>query len=285
MMASSEGNADINLQLLKHDKVDVNLQDKDGSTSLMMASFKCYSDIVFKLLKHNKVDVNLQDNHGTTALMMTSLKGHVNIVEQLLKSDEINLNLQDNDGDTALLEASSNGHCNIVVQLLKLHNKVDVNHQNKNGKTALTLATDKGHIDVVRCLQEHAQKQRQIKSLEIRFPALWKGLPLIRLNSPWRTSSTAPQKLSMAYIQHCTTDTLLGTGAFGKVYLGNDSKLSKQFVIKVISFTHSDQAEVNKRRKSMQSEISVRPDIACIVVFQRENESRWLASRNGGLLA
>jgi serine/threonine protein kinase len=53
----------------------------------------------------------------------------------------------------------------------------------------------------------------------------------------------------MEYIQQCTTNTLVGTGAYGKVYLGKDSELSKPFVVKTILFTHSDQTDVDKRQK------------------------------------
>lgn len=49
------------LELLKHKRVDVNHQDNEGNTALICgASKQCYEDIIVELLKIDKVDVNLK---------------------------------------------------------------------------------------------------------------------------------------------------------------------------------------------------------------------------------
>jgi hypothetical protein len=67
---------DIVVELLKHDNLDVNLQNTHCDTALTRASFDGYSWIVFDLLKHGKVDVNLQNRDDDTALRIASQFGH-----------------------------------------------------------------------------------------------------------------------------------------------------------------------------------------------------------------
>jgi ankyrin repeat protein len=58
------GHTDIVVQLLKHGKVHVNLQDSQGETALMLASTECRTDIVRTLLQDKNVDVNIRSKRG-----------------------------------------------------------------------------------------------------------------------------------------------------------------------------------------------------------------------------
>jgi ankyrin repeat protein len=69
-VGEQNGHTDVVVELLKHDKVDVNLQDNDGEQPLCWASRYGQTDVVVELLKHDKVDVNLQDKNGWTAFML-----------------------------------------------------------------------------------------------------------------------------------------------------------------------------------------------------------------------
>jgi ankyrin repeat protein len=64
-----DGHVEVVRALLQHDKVDVNLQDNDGSNSTLARRVEDgHVEVVRALLQHDKVDVNLQDDDGTTAL-------------------------------------------------------------------------------------------------------------------------------------------------------------------------------------------------------------------------
>jgi ankyrin repeat protein len=70
---------------LKHDKVDVNLEDDDGDTGFLLASRNGHIDTVVGFSKHKKVIVNYQSKYGHTALSLASINGHSDIVWELLK--------------------------------------------------------------------------------------------------------------------------------------------------------------------------------------------------------
>ena len=75
------------------------------------------------------------------------------------------------------------------------------------------------------------------------------------MNSP----SAKPVELSLEYIQRCIKkDHKLGSGAYGDVFLAEDSHLPKKFAVKLIRPTHCDQGTIENIRKSFQRELSVR---------------------------
>ena len=54
----------------------MNHQSNGGNTALLLASSRGHEDVVVNLLKHGKVDLNLQNNEVSTALMAASVHGH-----------------------------------------------------------------------------------------------------------------------------------------------------------------------------------------------------------------
>ena len=152
LIASQNGHTQVVEQLLK-EHADVNIQTNDGLTALMIASQNGHTQVVEQLHKEH-ANINIQNNDGWTALMIASQNGHTQVVEQLLK-EHANVNIQSKYGWTALIIASRNGHTEIIEQLLKEH--ADVNIQNKNRRTALMIASQYGHTQVVeQLLKEHA---------------------------------------------------------------------------------------------------------------------------------
>ena len=83
-------------------------------------------------LKHQKLDVNAQDNNGTTALMVASEKDHVKVrIGELLKHDKMDANARNEDRATALLVATEMGHVEAVCMLLNC-NCAFLNHASGN---------------------------------------------------------------------------------------------------------------------------------------------------------
>jgi ankyrin repeat protein len=70
--------------------------------------------MVRELLKQNKVDVNIMDDDGETALIVASKKGHLEVVRALLDHDDVDVNIEDNDGCTALDVARNNDNQDVA---------------------------------------------------------------------------------------------------------------------------------------------------------------------------
>lgn len=156
-------------------KVNVNVQDKNGTTALIFASYYKHENIVKFLLQVPGIDVNIQNNSGHTALMFAAHVGHENIVRLILQSPAAGnkINIQDKNGISALSHAVMHENIfNLLSQVpgvdfseqwfqgairghllmtQKLAPKVDLNGQYKHldGSTALILASQLGRERIV----------------------------------------------------------------------------------------------------------------------------------------
>ena len=139
----------------------VQFVDSMGSLSandqkLMDCAYNGTLQEVRKLLRAG-ANVNAQQNDGRTALMIASQNGHVEVVKALLTNDMVDANIHDNyDGVTALLMASQEGSMEIPKPLLQHNNEVQVNLQDPgDGATALHMASQQGYVQVVEELLRH----------------------------------------------------------------------------------------------------------------------------------
>jgi len=139
---------DNDIALLTHlinDYCDINAQDPNGLTALMMAAEIGHTEIAALLLR-NKVDPNLMSTNGLTALMFAAMHGHHKIVDLLIRKGAP-LNVQGTYGQTALMAAVKKGHPTLVDLLVK--NGAGINLKDHNGLTALMGAAHFGHIKIV----------------------------------------------------------------------------------------------------------------------------------------
>jgi ankyrin repeat protein len=58
------------VEMLNHDKVDVNLQNKAGLTAFCWASKDGRTDLAVEMLKHDKVDVNPPRQEGFDSILL-----------------------------------------------------------------------------------------------------------------------------------------------------------------------------------------------------------------------
>lgn len=66
------------------EQVDINSQNKDGLTALMLAAFRAHPAIVGLLSRTPNIDINARDNNGNTALILAAQMGRSDIVKILL---------------------------------------------------------------------------------------------------------------------------------------------------------------------------------------------------------
>ena len=86
----------------------------------------------------NMKEVDVQDPDGRTGLMLAGMNGHMNVVEYLFK-EGAKIDLMDSEGFTALMLSAVNRHRPVVEFLLS--HKADVTAQCKYG-TALDIMLD-----------------------------------------------------------------------------------------------------------------------------------------------
>lgn len=138
--------------LLAKEGTNVDLFQVKGQTALHFAAARG-SPVIVNMLFSKKAKVDPQDNSGVTPIMLASDKGHSSVVEKFIYRNA-NLDIQDNDGMTALCYAadgSDGGHADIVQLLIDFG--ADPNKaRGTDAATGLILASIKGNLDVVKTL-------------------------------------------------------------------------------------------------------------------------------------
>ncbi|XP_063152639.1 photoreceptor ankyrin repeat protein [Candoia aspera] len=123
--------------------------DINGQNGLLVACFQGFIDIVVLLSKCSYLDVNHQDNDGNTALMVAAQAGHITILNYLLNYyPGLEIEKQDYRGLTALMKAAIQGKNDCVAALLMAGADLGaVDHV--KGKTALEWAAMTGCFETI----------------------------------------------------------------------------------------------------------------------------------------
>ncbi|MFA6066694.1 MAG: ankyrin repeat domain-containing protein [Candidatus Babeliaceae bacterium] len=146
--------------LLEGVATDINIQDADGDTALMMAVSKNDPQVVQQLIEYKNIvaDLAIKNRAGKTALdiaaaflktskelsVLTKQEAIVQLLlNALLKHDPAIINAPDDSGDTLLMRAVEAGNMRMV-QIL-VNNKYNARKDlvNKSNKTALEIADAK----------------------------------------------------------------------------------------------------------------------------------------------
>ena len=145
MIASQDGNLELVEQFIKGG-ADLNIQAMFGDTALIFATRKKQHECVKKLLKHG-ANTNYHGKNGDTALIHAAKERCEDILYTLLKSGA-NPNITNDNGCTALMFGASRLKC--VKVLIKAGS--NVNWMDKDGQTALHYAAAFGEVDCVKKL-------------------------------------------------------------------------------------------------------------------------------------
>jgi ankyrin repeat protein len=103
-----------------------------------------------RLVELGAADVNAQNKDGETPLLVASCYGHVDFVQQLAAMGG-NVNTANNDGKTPVYKAAGFGHAAMVTALAELGASIHT-PTTCDGATAVCIATQEGYVDVVRVL-------------------------------------------------------------------------------------------------------------------------------------
>jgi len=138
-IASGSGNTDVRVYLETKTLQNKRLSRTPQQETLLQAVREGNVERVKELLSKEDTNVDMQDDEGATPLILAAIGGHFTIT-QLLIGLGANLNHQDKvTGWTALMQATFFSHIDIVELLLQ--SDADVSLTAQNGCTALDLAT------------------------------------------------------------------------------------------------------------------------------------------------
>uniref|UniRef100_A0A4X2KDL0 Ankyrin repeat domain 33 n=1 Tax=Vombatus ursinus TaxID=29139 RepID=A0A4X2KDL0_VOMUR len=149
--------------------------DRNGRTGLMVACYKGFDSIVVLLSHCPFLDVNHQDKEGNTALMLAAQAGHITLVNYLLNYyPGLDLDRRDSRGLTALMKAAVQGRSDCVAALL-MSGADPTAVDPARGKTALEWAalTDSFETVVrIRQLSRHPRVEQLSRHYQLEWPAL-----------------------------------------------------------------------------------------------------------------
>ena len=170
LMIAIESNQSIAILKLLTENMSVstlNQANKEGQTALMLVASNSDDDHAFfvKFLVEAGADVNMQDRDGLTALMLAvdrpsylkrrknDTKLHNTSGVQSLIKGEADLSLQDNIGRNALMIAIKSNQSIAILKLLTENMSVSIlNQVNKEGQTALMMAASNHNQKNAICL-------------------------------------------------------------------------------------------------------------------------------------
>lgn len=148
MVATYSGYMDI-IKLLFKNKVNINHKNKHKESALIIAISENKEDIARILIEHQDIEINIQDIEGNTPLIMAVLVGNINIAKRLLEINAL-VNLKNFKNQTALTIACQRGHANLVNLLLEYN--ADINAQDEQGYNALMIAIILNFNDIAKIL-------------------------------------------------------------------------------------------------------------------------------------
>ncbi|XP_065715103.2 photoreceptor ankyrin repeat protein [Patagioenas fasciata] len=149
--------------------------DINGRNGLMVACYKGFVDIVPLLQKCPYLNVNQQDKDGNTALMMAAQAGHITIVNYLLNYyPMLDVDKRDPRGLTALMKAAVQGRQDCVAALLLAGADLQMVDPIK-GKTAREWANFTGRFETtlrIRSLLRRPRAEQFSTQYQPEWPAL-----------------------------------------------------------------------------------------------------------------
>ncbi|QGI98349.1 hypothetical protein CEK26_011418 [Fusarium fujikuroi] len=171
--AARNGHADVVQALISIGRVDVNTvldhyYERQALMIVVEHGRAEHENATRVLLSTPGIDVNFQDENGTTALMLAASGGTVAMVKLILNAGG-HPNMQDISGNTALCCARS---IDVFEALLK-GTGIKPDLPNKAGRTALSLAAEAGEIDYVNALLARDDVDPDVRDIYGRGPLSW----------------------------------------------------------------------------------------------------------------
>ena len=138
------------VRILIENKVDLNLTDEHGNTSLMLACYELDVLPSVQLMFEQNILIDLQNKEGKTALMIALHKRHLDMVRVLIEHGS-NLDLIDSNHNSALMFAVRHNE-SVCYQIVETKKNVKINLLNCQSETALMIVLKTGNFKIVQLL-------------------------------------------------------------------------------------------------------------------------------------
>ncbi len=119
-------------------KIDVNCQDNEGNTILMVAIKNGQSALINQLIEYPFIDLNIMNDEGKTALMLAYEMQDVKTLQKIISSRKAEINTMDVNQNTLMLLTLIDDNLELFDALLNYG--ADLNLQYKDNKTLLMIA-------------------------------------------------------------------------------------------------------------------------------------------------
>ena len=149
--ACMKGDLQMVKRLINSQSCDINAQDNNVKTPVLLAAYFGHTDLVRFLCSLNDCDMTKADSFGRTPLHHACQKGHVDVVSVLVCEKKCNVFLPDNEGVLPVHIAAFEGYIDIV-QILAGQKNSNVHQADHKGRNALHRAAQEGHLHVVKFL-------------------------------------------------------------------------------------------------------------------------------------
>ena len=155
--AKSSSKQDFNKFLSDHKGINLNCQNSNGKTPIMLAAENRNYDVVDILLSQSGIKLNEQDKDGKTLLMYIIRNGesetNKTYLKKLLNDKNVAKIVTDSNGDSALTFAINSGHTELAKIILEYFKKISLSDAtNKNCDNPLICAVKKGNKEMVKIL-------------------------------------------------------------------------------------------------------------------------------------
>lgn len=167
MVAAVTGDNELLKQLLRSD-CQVDLTNHRGGTALMYAAARNQLPSTQSLINHH-ANINLRAENGWTALTLAAAKGNHEIVHYLLRHGA-NPNIPDVYGWTALMRAIQHGRSRVISHLIS-SDRLEIDRINNKGQSALHIAALENDCDTIKLLVDHGANRllKDFKQHEIEI--------------------------------------------------------------------------------------------------------------------
>jgi len=154
-LVAMKGSLDLVEMLIKRE-ADINLQDKDGNTILMLAVMCGKVPVVEHLLEYEHINLKLQNSKGKNVVYTSIQYKRISTISKLIKRMDSSamdiLAVVDNEGFSPLYYASMRSLGNVVSMFSKRGLQLS-EHEQSALKPKWFLACSEGDTKKIRCLQ------------------------------------------------------------------------------------------------------------------------------------
>ena len=162
---------------------DINEQDSNGYTALLLACQYNHTEIVEILLKHNKINVNLKDTGvflmnisggGDSPFLSACANNRYECVRLMIQDPRVDINMADDFGVSPLMWACYFGKTKTVQLLISYGRSIDIYKKStkdwncifgdgliKSGSTVLDVAKQRNKTDIVQFLEQYQNNPKE----------------------------------------------------------------------------------------------------------------------------